>query len=125
MNKILTVAVLAMVAVAVVTPPAGAAGQFFNSAEKNEIQRVVAEVLPGCRADFGCTDQGTGIIVGTCHKNLLYFYIKKDGEMIVGNPPAKLKKTLEKIGGKIYAIMDRWPAARFLAPGPKELRGGK
>jgi hypothetical protein len=114
---------VAMVAVAVIAPAAGAAREFFNAAEKQEIRRVVAKVLPGCRADFGDIESGAGIVVGPSSFNLLYFYVKRDGEMIVENPPTGYKAKLEKIGWKIFSIMERWPAQRWLAPGPKELRG--
>jgi len=113
---------LAMV-VAVYAPAAEAAGAFFNTAEQDEIQRVVAKVLPGCRADFGDIESGAGIIVGPPRFNLLYLYVKRDGDLFADKPLTGYKTASEKIWRKVFEIMDRWPAARFLAPGPKELRG--
>jgi hypothetical protein len=122
MRNFLVLALVVMVAVAVVTPAAGA-GEFFKSAEEAKIRAVVAEALPGCNASIADTDAGTGILVGPQQKNILYFFIKRDGDMRVQELNAGHRIALEKIARVICEIMETWPAQRWLASGPKELRG--
>lgn len=121
MKKIVIILTV-LVATAIFAPGAGAE-EFFRPDEKQAICAVVAEVLPGCTAEFADIGTGTGILVGPPQFNLLYFYVKRNGELIVEKPPVGYKVVLEKIGWAIYGVMESWPAQRALGPGPKELRG--
>jgi hypothetical protein len=107
------IAILILAIILAIPAVAAWAGEYFSPAEKDQIRRIVAEVLPRAEVDFVDTEiKGAGVLIGPLPDgNNLFIHANSDAEIFTYQLPAEYMAAAMRVIETVYRIVDNRPAS--------------
>lgn len=98
---------------AVLIPAAAWAGEYFSTADKEQIRQTVRVELPGAKVDFKDTEiKGAGVLIGPLPDgNNLFIHANSDADVVIYRFPVEYRAAAMKIIETVYRIVDNRSAS--------------